>query len=104
MIRFLPFLLLVSTLAAQTPPEVAMERSGYLAWLKKAPNSPLAAVAQQKVGDGLRLGPADADIPLPGIEEYRVAPSAANLLLEGPSGQRLISRGRPYAIGTYTLY
>jgi uncharacterized protein len=104
MVRFLPFVLLASTLAAQTPPDVAMERSGYLAWLKKAPNSPLAAVAQQKVGDGLRLGPADADIPLPGIEEYHVAPSAANLVLEGPGGQRLISRGRPYAIGPYTLY
>jgi hypothetical protein len=104
MIRFLPFLLLVSTLAAQTPPEVAMERSGYLAWLKKAPNSPLAALAQQKVGDGLRLGPADADIPLPGIEEYRVSRSDANLILDGPGGQRVISRGRPYRIGQYALY
>jgi hypothetical protein len=81
-----------------------MERSGYLAWLKKAPNSPLAALAQQRVGEGLRLGPADADIPLPGIEEYRVAPSGANLTLDGPGGQRLIGRGRPYRIGQYALY
>jgi hypothetical protein len=105
MIRFLPVVVLLGTrLAAQTPSDVAMERSGYLAWLKKAPNSPLAAVAQQKVGRGLRLGPDDADIPLPGIEEYRVAPSGASLTLDGPGGQRLISRGRPYRIGQYALY
>jgi uncharacterized protein len=104
MIRFLPFALLASTLAAQAPPDVAMERSGYLAWLKKAPNSPLAAVAQQKVGDGIRLGPADADIALAGIEEYRVSPDGTSLILDGPGGQRLIGRGRPYRIGQYALY
>jgi hypothetical protein len=104
MIRFLPLMLLASSLVAQTPPDLAMERSGYLAWLKKAPNSPLGAVAQQKVGDGIRLGPADADIPLPGIGEYRVSPSGANLALEGPGGERLVSRGRPYRIGQYALY
>ena len=77
MIAFSGCLLLASTLAAQTPPDVSMERSGFVAWLKKGPNSPLSAVAQQKVGEGLRLGPADADIPLPGIEEYRVYPDGA---------------------------
>jgi uncharacterized protein len=104
MIRVLGYFLLTSTLVAQTPPDVAMERSGYLAWLKKAPNSPLAAVAQQQVGDGIRLGPGDADIPLAGIEEYRVSPSGSNLVLDGPGGQRLIGRGRPYRIGQYALY
>jgi uncharacterized protein len=104
MIRFLPFVLLASTLAAQTPPDVAMERSGYLAWLKQAPNSPLSAIAQQKVEDGLRLGPLDADIPLAGIEEYRVYPSSGGLVLEGPGGKRPIGRGGPYRIGKYALY
>jgi uncharacterized protein len=104
MIRLLPFALLASTLAAQTPPDVAMERAGYLAWLKKAPNSPLSAVAQQKVGNGLRLGPADADIPLAGLEEYRVSPSGAGLVLDGPGGKRPLGREHPYRIGTYTLY
>lgn len=104
MIRFIPLVLLASTLAAQTPPDVAMERSGYLAWLKKAPNSPLSAVAQQRVGDGVRLGPPDADIPLEGIEDYRVYPSGGGLVLEGPGGKRSIGRGRPYRIGQYALY
>jgi hypothetical protein len=104
MIRFLPFVLLASTLAAQTPPDVTMERSGYLTWLRKAPNSPLAAIAQRKVEDGIRLGPADADIPLPGLDEYRLFPSGSGVVLEGPGGKRPFGRGRPYRIGTYALY
>jgi hypothetical protein len=81
-----------------------MERSGYAAWLKKGPNSPLSAVARQAVGHGLRLGPADADIPLTGIDEYRVYPSGAGLVLEGSHGKRTIARGGPYRIGPYALY
>jgi uncharacterized protein len=104
MIRLLPFVFLASTLAAQTPPDVAMERSGYLAWLKTAPNSPLSAVAQHKIGDGLRLGPAEADIPLAGIEEHWIHPSSAGLVLEGPGGKRLIGAGRRYRIDKYALY
>lgn len=104
MIRFLPFVLLASTLAAQAPPDVAMERAGYLAWLKKAPNSPLSAIAQRKVEDGIRLGPAEADIPLTGLDEYRLYPSGSGLVLEGPGGRRPFGRGRPYRIGKYALY
>jgi len=104
MIRFLPSVLLASALAAQIPRDVTMERAGYVDWLKNGPNSPLSAVAQQKVGDGLRLGPADADIPLPGIDEYRVYPSGAGLVLEGSEGKRPIGRGGPHRIGKYALY
>jgi hypothetical protein len=104
MTRFLPLVLLASTLTAQTPPDLARERSSYVVWLKQAPNSPLSAVAQQTVGDGLRLGPADADIPLPGVDEYRVYPSGTGLVLEGSDGKRPIGRGGPYRIGEYALY
>jgi hypothetical protein len=104
MTRFLPLILLASTLTAQTPPDLARERSSYVAWLKQAPNSPFSAVAQQVVGNGLRLGPADADIPLPGVDEYRVYPSGTGLALEGPGGKRPITRGGPFRIGEYALY
>jgi hypothetical protein len=93
-----------SALLAQLPPDLAMERTGYVVWLKEGPNSPLAAVAQQKVGEGLRLGPADADIPLPEIAEYRVYPSGPGLVLEGPDGKRPVGRGAPHRIGKYALY
>ena len=98
------FVVLASTLAAQLPRGLAMERSGYVVWLKEGPNSPLSAVAQQKVGDGLRLGPADADIPLSGIGEYRVYPSGSGLVLEGSDGKRPVGRGAPHRIGKYALY
>jgi hypothetical protein len=97
-------LLFAANLAAQTPSDLATERAGYLAWLKKGPNSPLSAVAQQRIGDGVRLGPAGADLLLAGIEEYRVYPSGGALVLEGPGGKRPISRGHPYRIGKYALY
>jgi hypothetical protein len=91
-------------LPAQLPPDLAMERAGYSVWLKEGPNSPLSAVAQQKVAEGLRLGPADADIPLPGISEYRVYPSGSGLVLEGSDGKRPVGRGAPHRIGRYALY
>jgi hypothetical protein len=97
-------LLLASALAAQVPPGVATERAGYLAWLKTAVNSPLNAVAQQSVGAGVRLGPDDADIPLEGVAEYHVFADGAALILEGPTGRRPITRGRPFRLGKYTLH
>src|SRR4051812_9345930 len=90
--NLLPVTLLASSIAAQTPPDVAMERAGYLAWLKKAPNSPLSAVAQRQIDGSVRLGPADAEIPLAGIEEYRITPGDAGLMLDGPGGKRPLGR------------
>jgi uncharacterized protein len=104
MIPVLTLLLLASRLIAQVPADVAMERAGYLAWLKTAPNSPLRAVAQQKLGTGLALGPNDADIPLTGIGEYRVYPDALGATVEGGGAKRPLSRGHPYRIGNYALY
>ena len=104
MIRLFFSMLVAQTLTAQTPPDLALERSAYLAWLKQAPNSPLAAVAHQLVGDGLRLGSADSDIPLPGAAEHRVYPSGQGVVLEGPGGKRAIARGGPHRIGEYALF
>jgi uncharacterized protein len=103
-IGLLPLVLLTSSLVAQVPPDVVMERAGYVDWLKKAPNSPLAAVAQQRLGDGVRLGPADSDIPLPGVEAHRVFLDGSAAMIEGPGGVRPISRGRPVTLGGYFLY
>lgn len=104
MIRLLVFPMFAAPLAAQAPPELAAERAGYVAWLKKAPNSPLNALARRPVEAGLRLGPPDADIPLDGIEEHRVVPKGATLVLDGPGGERPFSRGRPYRLARYALY
>jgi hypothetical protein len=91
-------------LAAQAPSHVAMERAGYLAWLKEASNSPLFAVAQRPLGSGLRLGPPETEIPLDGIAEHRLKVDGATVVLEGPTDQRQLGRSRSVQLGNYTLY
>jgi Protein of unknown function (DUF1684) len=91
-------------LAAQTPPHVAMERAGYLAWLRDAANSPLFAVAQRPVGTGLRLGPSDADIPLEGVAEQRLIVDRGIVLLEGRNEKEQGGDGRSFRLGSYRLF
>jgi hypothetical protein len=87
--------------AAQT--DIARERAEYTDWLTSSPISPRAAVALQPIGPGLRLGPADADVPLAGIAPHRLAAHAGVIRLERDSGSRLLPRGRPVQLGRYTL-
>lgn len=97
-------LVLTSRLAAQMPPDLARERADYLAWLTTAANSPMAAVAQQPLGDGVRLGPADSDIPLAGLQEHRLFADGRALMLEEPTRKRQVLHGSPVQLGTYTVY
>jgi hypothetical protein len=93
---------LTAPLAGQRPPpDVARERAAYTQWLATAPNSPLAAVAQQPIGPGIRLGPADADVPLDGVAEHRVRERGRVVTLDGPGGSRPLAPGRPVALGSY---
>jgi uncharacterized protein len=96
-------LALAGPLASQMPADLARDRAAYVEWLATAPNSPLAAVAQQAIGAGLRLGPADADVPLAGVPEHRVFERGGAVMLEGPSGSRALPVGRPIALGGFTL-
>lgn len=94
--------LLAIVLAAPAALAAQTERDDYVAWLATARNSPFAAVAQQPIGAGLRLGPADAEIPLAGLAEHRVIERGGAVSLEGPGG-RALPRGRPIALGRYTI-
>jgi Protein of unknown function (DUF1684) len=94
----------VTHVAAQIPPSaVETERADYVTWLTTAATSPLAAVAQQPIGAGLRLGPSDADVPLDGIPEQRVTQKGGAITLTGPGGSRALGRGVPVRLGRYTL-
>jgi hypothetical protein len=97
-------LLACAKLAAQVPRDIAIERAGYLAWLKTGTNSPLAAVAREPVGAGISLGPEGSDIPLPGVEEHRLFFDRAMAMLDAPSGKRPLPHRRPVRFGSYTLY
>ena len=96
--------MLTPSLSAQTTPaELAQERSAFAEWLAAAPTSPLAAIAVHPIGAGLRLGPADADVPLDGIAEHRISLQDGSVTLEGASGRRVLPLGRPVPLGPYTL-
>ena len=93
---------LAAPLASQSPPDdLARERAAFAEWLATAPNSPLAAVAQQPIGPGIRLGPADADVPLAGVAEHRVTERGRTVTLEGPTGSRALPAGRPVPLGEF---
>lgn len=95
---------LAAPLRSQTPsPDLAQERSAYAEWLAGAPNSPLAAVAQQPIGPGIRLGPPDADVPLEGVREHRVTERNGVVTLEGPDGTSVVPAGRPVALGSHSV-
>lgn len=95
--------LLVLARPAPAQSELASERAEYLRWLTTSPTSPLAALAQQPIGSGLRLGPADADLPLEGTPELRVETRPGGVRLTGPSGTRILPRAVPVRVGRFTL-
>ncbi|HEX3273368.1 MAG TPA: DUF1684 domain-containing protein [Gemmatimonadales bacterium] len=88
------------SLAAQS--DLSRERAEYTAWLTTAPTSPRAALALQPIGPGLRLGPADADVPLEGVAMHRVVAGGA-IRLESAAGSRVLPRGRSVSLGRYVL-
>ncbi len=90
-------------LRAQAPSAVLRERDEYAAWLATAPNSPLAAIAQQPIGHGLRLGPPGSDIPLAGLAEHRLTETGGTVFVEVAQGRRALPRGRPLPLGRYTI-
>jgi hypothetical protein len=95
-----------SALAAQGTPaarDIAAERAAYVEWLTTAPTSPLAAIAQQPIGTGLRLGPPGADVPLDGVAEQRVTQQGGTITLAGEGRSRPVGRGVSIRLGAYTL-
>jgi hypothetical protein len=83
--------------------QAAAERADFAAWLASAPTSPFAAIAQQPIGAGLRLGPPDADVPLAGVPEHRLVQLGGAVRLEGGDGGRTMPRGAPVRLGRFTL-
>jgi hypothetical protein len=91
-------------LRSQEPPtDLVQERSAYAEWLAGAPNSPLAAIAQQPIGPGITLGPPEADVPLEGVAEHRVVERNGTVSLEGPEGARVLPARRTTPLGAYFL-
>jgi uncharacterized protein DUF1684 len=99
----LVWLLSLAAGSAWAQSDVARERADYVTWLTSAATSPLAAVAQQPIGAGLRLGPPDADVPLEGVGEYRLVARSGVVRLAHASDSRILPRGVPVKLGPFTL-
>jgi hypothetical protein len=96
--------LLPSITAGQQRAAVEAERTAFREWLVSANNSPLAAVAQQQVGAGVTLGPAEADIPLAGLGPHALRERDGIVTLAGPDGRaRPLPRGRVVSLPPYSL-
>jgi hypothetical protein len=93
---------LAAPVASQSS-SIQAEREAYASWLATAPVSPLAAIAQQPIGQGMRLGPSDADVPLDGVHELRVSQRGGAVTLAGGDNRRPLPRGLPVRVGRYTL-
>lgn len=90
--------------AAQQGSALAAERSAYAEWLSSATTSPLAAVAMQRIGKGVTLGPDTTDIPLQGFGPATVSEQKGAVTLTGPDGRnRFLPRGRAVTIAPYTF-
>jgi hypothetical protein len=100
---WIALLLSPAPLSAQLPADLARDRADYTAWLTSSPISPLAAIARQPIGAGIRLGPPDADLPLDGIPQHRLTERGGAARLEAPAGGRTVPRGTPIRLGPYTL-
>jgi hypothetical protein len=83
--------------------DVARERASYIEWLETSPISPLRAVARVPLTETILLGPPDADVPLEGIAEHRLAPGHGVATLESDSGQRLVAPYVSAVLGRYRL-
>lgn len=103
----------VAPLSCQTPPDASHEGSGrddpdrerqeYAAWIATSATSPRAAIALVPIGPGVRLGPADADIPLDDVPEHQVRQQRGIISLESRGTSRVLPRGLPVPLGRYTI-
>ena len=96
-------LLGTTPLPAQIPAELAHERREYGEWLATAPVSPFAALVQRLLGEGLTIGPPEADIPLENLARHRLTVTGGLVSLEQAGSTRPLARGRPVAVGRYHL-
>jgi hypothetical protein len=86
----LPLLLVARMGLAQ---DVEGDRARFASWLASSPTSPLRAVAHQRIGTGLSLGPSGTDVALPGLPEGRVRMRGAAAVLEHGGRTDILPRG-----------
>jgi len=82
---------------------IERERREFADWLESAELSPRRAVGLFPLAGGLRLGPAEADIPLEGVPDSRVEERNGRVVLHGPNGTQSLARSRALSLGGWKL-
>ena len=95
--------MVVRQLEAQVPADVARERAQFAEWLATAPNSPMVARGMTHIGPGIRIGPEDADILLPGVEA-QVREAGGTVTIDGTIERRQLPRNRLVTIGRSAFF
>lgn len=90
-------------LAAQVPTDLTRDRAEFATWLRTGPTSPFAAIALQRVGPGITLGPAGSDVVLERVPQVRVTESAGRITLDSAGAARVLPRNRVAPFGPYRL-
>jgi uncharacterized protein DUF1684 len=93
---------LAQPLHSQAPPQLTAERRAFSEWLGQSPTSPTAILARTPVGPGLSVGPASADLPLPGISG-RVAETGGRIVFTDTAGPHTVPRSGTVRIASYLL-
>jgi hypothetical protein len=92
-----------TALQAQTGIPLDRERSEFARWLATAPTSPFRALAHQRIGDGLTIGPAGSAIVLAGGPPSRVTMTGGRAALRSGNTDRALPRGVTTPLGVYRL-
>lgn len=81
-------------LSGQIPRDLAAERTAFTEWLGSAPATPATILALSPISpdQALIIGPASADLPIPGFDSARALLAGGALTLEGPTGRQAVPR------------
>jgi hypothetical protein len=81
-------------LSGQIPRDLVAERTAFTDWLGTAPATPATILALSPIGpdQALIIGPAGADLPIPGFDSARVLLANGTVILEARTGRVAVPR------------
>jgi hypothetical protein len=92
-------------LTGQIPRDLAAERAAFTEWLATAPATPATILALSPISpnQALIIGPAGADLPIPGFDSARVVLADGTLTLEGRTSRQAVPRTGPLHQGGFLV-
>lgn len=90
---------------AQVPRDLVAERTATTEWLATGKATPATIVALSPIGVGqrLRIGAADSDLPIPGFDPATVSFEGGKVFLEGKGGKLSLPPAQPVPYGAFLV-